>query len=84
VTLRVQQQQDQLTVEIEDNGVGMAADHRRAPANLGVLGMRERAAALGGTLTTNSDPGGGTRVRLWLPLSPERKPLETNRMETHA
>jgi signal transduction histidine kinase len=30
--------------------------------------MRERAAALGGTLTTESAPNMGTIVRLWLPL----------------
>jgi signal transduction histidine kinase len=84
VKLRVKQQRDQLTVDIEDNGVGMASDHRRAPANLGVLGMRERAAALGGVLSMDSRPGGGIRVRLWLPLSPEITPLETKRMETHA
>jgi signal transduction histidine kinase len=30
--------------------------------------MTERARALGGTLRAGPDPGGGFRVRAWLPL----------------
>jgi hypothetical protein len=30
--------------------------------------MRERAAALGGTLATGPGPGGGFRVEAWLPI----------------
>src|SRR5690606_1837281 len=62
VKLTVRQKPEELTVEIEDNGIGIVADHRRMPSNLGVLGMRERAAGLGGTLTMEGRPGGGTRV----------------------
>jgi hypothetical protein len=34
----------------------------------GIAGMRERAAALGGRLEAGPRPGGGFRVRSWLPV----------------
>ena len=66
VSVRVRQTADGLTVEVEDDGVGFR-NERRSPASLGVLGMRERAAALGGELDIESSNGKGTLVRLWLP-----------------
>jgi signal transduction histidine kinase len=74
------QQRGQLTVEITDNGVGFAPPEqgRRSPFHLGVLGMRERAAALGGTLTTDSVLNQGTVVRLIIPLEePVTGPAES-------
>jgi signal transduction histidine kinase len=70
VTVRIVQTSSRLTVEIRDNGVGYAPPEqgRSSPFHLGVLGMRERAAALGGTLVTESAPNMGTKVLLWLPL----------------
>ena len=56
---------------IEDNGLGFDTQvHRRAEAGrgLGLLGMRERLAAFGGTLTITSAPGRGTAVRFDVPL----------------
>ena len=38
----------------------------------GIPGMRERAAALGGNLQADIRPGGGFRVRAWLPLPVDR------------
>ena len=38
-------------------------------AGFGILGMEERARALGGTLAIDSRPGRGTEVSLRLPLS---------------
>jgi signal transduction histidine kinase len=71
VAIRLVQSPARLTVEISDNGVGFAPPEngRRSPFHLGVLGMRERAAALGGTLTTDSAPDQGTVVRLEVPLN---------------
>jgi len=37
---------------------------------LGLLGMRERAALLGGRIDIASAPGEGTRVHVTIPLSP--------------
>lgn len=54
-----------LTVEVEDDGRGLPADHR---SGVGLPSMRERAAEVGGTCTISSPPGGGTRVHAMLPL----------------
>ena len=53
---------DGVTVEVTDDGTGGVAE----PGN-GILGMRERAAALGGTLEAGPCPGGGFRVFAHLP-----------------
>jgi signal transduction histidine kinase len=66
VSVRVKQMTAGLSVEVEDDGVGFR-NERRSPASLGVLGMRERAASLGGELNIESSNGKGTLVRLWLP-----------------
>lgn len=57
-----------VTLEITDDGVGMAADSQSKTGSYGLLGMRERAASLNGWLEVNSAPGRGTSVMLSLPL----------------
>ncbi|MDT0166848.1 sensor histidine kinase [Actinotalea sp. AC32] len=66
VTVVVQWRPSSLTVEITDDGRGAAATSDGA--GQGVLGMRERAAMLGGTLAVGPRPGGGYRVRAEIPL----------------
>jgi signal transduction histidine kinase len=62
----------QILLEVRDNGRGFATDSRgmsRRPGRFGILGMRERALASGGTLAIESAPGEGTGVRLWVPAA---------------
>ena len=51
-------------LEVDDDGEGFPPNTR---AGSGVLGMRERAVLVGGTLKLNSSPLGGARVTLELP-----------------
>jgi two-component system, NarL family, sensor kinase len=53
-----------LVMEIADDGRGIGD----APAGVGLASMRERAAELGGALSTQPRPGGGTLVRAHLPI----------------
>ena len=55
-----------LEVEVTDDGHGWAGELR---PGVGIRSMRERAADLGGTLTIEPVPGGGTSVLARLPLT---------------
>jgi signal transduction histidine kinase len=65
----------ELTIEVEDDGVGFEPEEMRQPREsgqgLGLLGMRERLALLGGTCAVESQPGHGTRVVIRVPLGPK-------------
>ena len=52
---------------VEDDGRGFEPADVRADA-LGLVGMRERLALLGGTLAVESKPGGGTALLAFVPL----------------
>jgi signal transduction histidine kinase len=56
----------EIALEIRDDGKGFATDasQQALPGHYGLTGMRERAAAIGGTLEVTSEPGAGTSVRL--------------------
>jgi signal transduction histidine kinase len=56
-----------ITVQVDDDGSGPPPDPL-AGNGKGIVGMRERAAALGGELQAGPRPGGGFRVRARLPL----------------
>jgi len=60
-----------VTVTVEDNGRGFDPANlpARSGSGLGLLGMRERAELLGGTLEVKSGPNRGTRIRGVLPLN---------------
>jgi hypothetical protein len=49
-------------VTIRDNGSGFDPEQAARPTSLGLLSMRERAAAIGGTLEIASRPGMGTAI----------------------
>jgi signal transduction histidine kinase len=61
---------DGVTVEVVDDGIGGAADIGTGGPGNGIAGMRERAAALGGSVEAGSLPGGGFRVVAHLPAGP--------------
>ena len=57
-----------LQLEISDNGGGLAAGAELKNGHLGILGMHERAHAVGAQVAVESDPAHGTRVKLsWQP-----------------
>jgi signal transduction histidine kinase len=63
-TVTVSYRHDDLVLEVDDDGTPPTVV---VPGN-GITGMRERATALGGTLSAAPRAGGGFRVRAWFPL----------------
>ncbi|GAA1261446.1 histidine kinase [Kitasatospora nipponensis] len=66
-----------LGLAVEDDGAPVARSGRPTPADPapgghGIVGMRERVAALGGVLSAGPRPGGGYRVLAELPLRAAR------------
>jgi PAS domain S-box-containing protein len=60
---------DQLVLEVRDNGRGISPEALDSPKSLGLLGMKERAAVLGGKLLVERFPAGGTVVTFQVPRS---------------
>lgn len=68
VTICLRQEQACLTLEIEDDGVGFDVATAREQGGLGLRGVEERVAQLGGTYTLHSAPGAGTILRVEIRL----------------
>lgn len=59
-----------LHLEVADDGRGFAEDNSQAKGHLGILGMHERAHAIGARVSIDSTAGQGTRVRFdWEPAA---------------
>jgi signal transduction histidine kinase len=59
---------DLLSLDVGDDGRGITTDELRGAHSLGLLGLRERALALGGTVAIERNASSGTTVALRLPL----------------
>ena len=72
VSLILQRTPQQMLAVLEDDGKGFETDGEMPAASaggrLGMLGMRERAELVGGTLTIESTPGRGTAIFVRVPL----------------
>ena len=59
---------DTVTLDVDDDGVGFDGQPRpRTDGGFGLLGMKERIAAAGGTLAIESVPGQGTTIAVSVP-----------------
>jgi signal transduction histidine kinase len=67
---------DAVALDVHDDGVGFDPDARRRgrtaedASGFGLIGMEERVEALGGVVTIESEPGGGTTLAVNLPTPP--------------
>jgi two-component system NarL family sensor kinase len=70
VDVRVTERSGVVTVEVVDDGVGLAPGRRQRAieeGHFGLLSLRERVRSRGGELELTSTPGGGTRVSVVVP-----------------
>ncbi len=72
VIIRLQQREDQIYLEIEDNGCGFNVEQESREAvsrkQLGLLGIQERVSLIGGKVEIESTPGQGTRILINIPV----------------
>ena len=72
VRIRLTADDDWITLEVRDDGCGLAGGTLQPSNSLGVMGMRERARMAGGDLEICGEPGMGTTVSARIPAAAER------------
>jgi len=68
-------------LRISDNGRGITDSEAKGTQSFGLLGMRERARLLGGTLEIFGAPGKGTTLTVRVP-APQAAPVLPNEHRT--
>ena len=77
--VRIGRDEGALLVEVLDNGQACTVTGTSGGGH-GLLGMRERAAALGGSCEAGRAPGGGSRVRARIPIDQEDRSTDLIRV----
>ena len=80
VRIRVEQQPDRLMLIIQDDGQGFDV---RQLKGLGLLGIQERVARLGGKCSVESKPGRGTILCVELPFIDQKRSLPARETNSH-
>lgn len=80
VKIKVQQGTDRLTLTIQDDGQGFDT---RQVKGMGLLGIQERVARLGGKCDIISHPGIGTILSVELPFKKEQESVFTSETHSH-
>ena len=70
VSVMVERGPQDIVLSVQDDGCGFDVAEQRSLGSLGLMGLRERAQLLKGTVTVASVPGEGTRIEVWIPLAP--------------
>jgi signal transduction histidine kinase len=68
IHIRLEREQNRFVMEIEDDGIGIPQQAVDCPSSFGLIGMRERARSLGGTMTISRAPRQGTRICVEIPF----------------
>jgi signal transduction histidine kinase len=80
VRIRVEQTQGRLHLSVQDDGQGFDVLHTKG---LGLLGIQERVARLGGTCQIQSEPGRGATLSVDLPFTTENGSTHVREADSH-
>ncbi len=67
---------DQIHLDVCDSGVGFDTEVQRETFGLGLISMRERLNLVGGELSVESEPSGGTQIKACVPLNSDASRIE--------
>lgn len=68
VDVRIERNSAAVILEVADDGTGFALSASRKASSLGLMGLRERAGLLQGTVDIDTAPGRGTRIQVSIPV----------------
>jgi signal transduction histidine kinase len=74
VHIQLHKQTSAVILKISDNGRGITEDEKSGQVTLGLLGMRERAHLIGGTININGSEREGTVITVRIPIFPLSRP----------
>ena len=83
IDVRVRHLAHELEIDVADDGRGPARSPESS-GGMGLIGMRERVAVLGGTVEVGGRSTGGFRVRARLPLAPAERTIPQQRAAREA
>ncbi len=81
VTVSLARERDRFRMDIADDGRGFDPDHTTHDGHYGLANMRDRAEALGGSIELDSQPSGGTRIIVRIPVPGVRSGATTTHHE---
>lgn len=73
VAIGLRRRGEMLILEVRDNGRGITEEQIRDPKSFGIIGMRERAYSLGGSVVFRGGPNRGTTVTVTIPVGEDSK-----------
>jgi signal transduction histidine kinase len=74
IRLGLERVEDDVILEILDDGLGFDVEAGKSKGGLGLRGMEERAEKMGGTLSIETESGHGTSIRVCVPVAGPRYP----------
>ena len=76
ITVRLTRSENEIRLSVEDDGTGF--EPTDVPSDrFGLVGMRERARLLGGSLTVESAPDAGTAIEVRVPIAVRQRARDT-------
>ncbi|UCH82453.1 MAG: sensor histidine kinase [Nitrospiraceae bacterium] len=69
VNMSMYNEDDNIVLQIHDNGIGIQQSQLANPRSFGIIGIRERAIALGGSVEIIGNPHQGTTITVIIPLN---------------